>query len=116
MDKLNDPKNLFGYLLTSHAPLINKTINHLRAKEWLPSAEVISDDDLHPAAIHGLMEAVSSYKPHLGSFKTHAFNRMKGRILDHAKHLDEIPHHIRADAKAYYKAQLKGLIPKTEED
>lgn len=40
-DKMKDPKNLMHYLLTTHAPLINQTINSLKGTGKLPKLSLI---------------------------------------------------------------------------
>lgn len=119
MNDIKDPKKLKDYLLITHAPMIASTIASLKKSELIPSVDAtgrkIEDDEYHSPAFHGLMEAVQTFDPNRGSpWTTHAYTRIRGKILDHAKSMHQIPQHLRDEAKAYAKLQVKGLFPKSE--
>jgi len=100
---LDDPHNVFNYMLTTHAPLIQKSINSLRAKGHLPTG--MEDWEFHEAGMRGLMEAVAKYDPKFGPFSTYANASIRGRIQSHADSLHEIPKHIRMQAKRFGQMQ-----------
>lgn len=102
---LDDPNNVLHYLLTTHAPLIQKHINSLRGSGKLPSREEMEDWELHEAGMRGLMEAVHKYKPEVGSFQPYAEASIRGRIQSHADSMHQIPKHIRMQAKRFGEMQ-----------
>lgn len=104
---LDDPHNVFHYLLTTHAPLIQKSINSLRAKGHLPAG--MEDWEFHEAGMRGLMEAVSKYDPKFGPFSAYANASIRGRIQSHADSQHEIPKHIRMQAKRF--GQMQQSVP-----
>lgn len=103
-EKVSDPNQLMGYVAYTHAPLINGVVNKLIESKKIPHDEEDPQYERsawHIPALHGLMEAIHTYEPHLGSFKNHAWTKMTSRILEHAKTLDEIPKNMRVEARAH---------------
>lgn len=116
-DSIKDPKNLMHYLLTTHAPLINQTVQGLKSAGKLPKD--MEDWEFHEAGMRGLMEAVMDYKPEIAQrtmpgsknpFATFARTRISGRIQDHADSMHQIPKHIRQQAKRF-EAQSQPQAP-----
>jgi len=106
---LDDPHNVFHYLLTTHAPLIQKNIKSLRKKGHLPEKDdmgrKVEDWEFHEAGMRGLMEAAAKYKPEFGPFSTYASASIRGRIQSHADSMNQIPRHLRMQAKRFTEMQ-----------
>ena len=89
---LKDPANqkLLNQFVTEHAPLIN-----LHSKKLQGAGKVhegVESDDLHMAGFHGLMDALSRYKPGMGTkFSTYAGRRIAGKMGDHVVAAGEVP-------------------------
>lgn len=70
-----------------------------RIKPRLPVS--VSEDDLFAAGMYGLMRAARSYDASRGAgFKTYAYHRIRGSILDDLRRLDFLPRSMRDKAKA----------------
>ena len=70
-----------------------------RIKTRLPVS--ISEDELFAAGMYGLMRASRAYDPSRGAgFKTYAYHRIRGAILDDLRRLDFLPRSVREKAKA----------------
>lgn len=121
-DKINDPKNLMHYILTTHAPLIHQTIRSLKSAGKIP--QDMEDWEFHEQGIRGLMEAVRAYDPEVAKrtmpdsknpFAAFAQTRIKGRIQDHAESLHQIPKHIRQQAKRFSAYEQSSAKPAAQE-
>lgn len=107
--QLDDPNNLFSYLMVTHAPLIHKSIKSLRKSNKLPPEDNMEDEEFHFPGMVGLMEAVRKYKPDLGEFAQYAESMIRGQIQAHASAAHDVPKHIRMKAKRF--AKLYGETP-----
>ena len=121
-NKIRDPKNLMNYLLTTHAPLINQTINSLKSTGKLPQG--MEDWEFHEPGMRGLFEAVRDYKPEIAQrtmpesknpFATFARTRIAGRIQDHADSMHHVPKHIRQQAKRFEAQSQQQEAPKPKD-
>ena len=64
----------------------------------LPKA--VSEEELHAAGMMGLWKAARSYDPSKGAeFKTYAYHRIRGAVLDGLRTLDFLPRSIRKKAR-----------------
>jgi RNA polymerase sigma factor for flagellar operon FliA len=64
----------------------------------LPKA--VSEEELHAAGMMGLWKAARSYDPSKGAeFKTYAYHRIRGAVLDELRTLDFLPRSIRQKAR-----------------
>jgi RNA polymerase sigma factor for flagellar operon FliA len=69
-----------------------------RIKPRLPVS--VCEDDLYAAGMYGLMRAARSYDPSRGAgFKTYAYHRIRGSILDDLRRLDFLPRSMRERAR-----------------
>lgn len=124
---LKDPKNqkLLNDFISEHAPLIDKVTKSLRNAGHIP--EGIDPDDLHLAALHGLMTAIHKYDGDIAANKSEegdnpflkfAEGSISGRMRTHMDQQHQVPKKIRADAKrseARAKAEeQKNLAPQPE--
>lgn len=70
-----------------------------RIKPRLPVS--VSEDELFAAGMYGLMRAARSYDASRGAaFKTYAYHRIRGSILDDLRRLDFLPRSMRDKARA----------------
>jgi RNA polymerase sigma factor FliA len=70
-----------------------------RIKPRLPAS--VAEDDLFAAGMFGLMRAARSYDPSRGAgFKTYAYHRIRGAILDDLRRSDFLPRSMRDKARA----------------
>lgn len=61
----------------------------------------VSEEELYAAGMFGLMRAARSYDETQGAqFKTYAYHRVRGAILDDLRRMDFLPRSIRDKAKA----------------
>ncbi|MFT7516842.1 MAG: RNA polymerase sigma factor for flagellar operon FliA [Myxococcota bacterium] len=61
----------------------------------------VSEEELYAAGMFGLMRAARSYDESQGAqFKTYAYHRVRGAILDDLRRMDFLPRSIRDKAKA----------------
>ncbi len=75
-----------------------------RLKPRLPHS--VSEDDLYSAGMLGLLKASRSYDPTRGAeFKTYAYHRVRGAMLDELRTLDYLPRSLRD------KARQEGVNP-----
>lgn len=80
MSKLKDEdKELLDSVVQRHAPWIQKTIKHLRGLGKV--GHQFEDDDLYNTGYNAIVEALSSFDPKKGSFKTHAQGLIKHRVM-----------------------------------
>ncbi|RMG16463.1 MAG: FliA/WhiG family RNA polymerase sigma factor [Planctomycetota bacterium] len=71
-----------------YLPLVQHVIGRLNAS--LPTG--LDREDLFSAGVCGLIQAARSYDPSKGaSFKTHAYTRIRGEILDELRRADALP-------------------------
>lgn len=120
MSLLKDPKNkkLLDDFMIEHAPLINKHINILKSQNKIP--QHVSEEDLHLAGYHGLIDALHKFDPDIASrtstkegenvFAKYAERRIQGKMLDHIVATGDVPKSIQQRAKNL------SLLPKTDEE
>lgn len=115
-----DPKNpeherLLTNFILEHVPRIMMHIKSLKRTGKLP--QHIENEDLVMHGIEGLYDAVHRYDPNVhkngnpnseNPFLGYADHRIRGRLLDHAKHEfdNHVPEVIRNRAKERVKASL----------
>ena len=76
--------------------LVWYVVNRIKAR--LPVS--VSEDELFAAGMYGLMRAARSYDPTRGAgFKTYAYHRIRGSILDDLRRLDFLPRSMRDRAR-----------------
>ena len=76
--------------------LVWYVVNRIKAR--LPVS--VSEDELFAAGMYGLMRAARSYDPSKGAgFKTYAYHRIRGSILDDLRRLDFLPRSMRDRAR-----------------
>lgn len=72
-------------------------VNRIRPR--LPAC--VAEEDLFSAGMVGLMAAARAYEPGRGAeFKTYAYHRIRGAILDELRRLDFLPRSQREKARA----------------
>ncbi|HEX9792998.1 MAG TPA: sigma-70 family RNA polymerase sigma factor [Planctomycetota bacterium] len=77
--------------------LVWYVVNRIRTR--LPSC--VAEEDLFSAGMVGLMTAARSYDPARGAeFKTYAYHRIRGAILDELRRMDFLPRSQREKARA----------------
>ncbi|MBC8328987.1 MAG: sigma-70 family RNA polymerase sigma factor [Planctomycetes bacterium] len=88
-------------------------VNRIRPR--LPMS--VSDEELYSAGMVGLMTASRSYDPSRGAeFKTYAYHRIRGAILDELRRMDFLPRSQREKARREgYEPPSFVAIP-TDED
>ncbi len=75
-------------IVLAHLSLVKYLAGRLAVK--LPA--FISQEDLESYGVFGLLEAVEKFNPDLGvSFKTYAYNRVRGSMIDEVRKLNWIP-------------------------
>ena len=76
--------------------LVWYVVNRIRPR--LP--RTVSEDEMFSAGMEGLMKASRSYDPSRGAvFKTYAYHRIRGAILDEVRRLDFLPRSVRDKAR-----------------
>lgn len=76
--------------------LVWYVVNRIRPR--LPRS--VSEDEMFAAGMEGLMKAARSYDSSQGAaFKTYAYHRIRGAILDEIRRLDFLPRSIRDKAR-----------------
>lgn len=76
--------------------LVWYVVNRIRPR--LPVS--VSEEELFSAGMYGLMKACRSYDPARGAvFKTYAYHRIRGAILDELRRLDFLPRSLRDRAR-----------------
>ncbi|KAA3604883.1 MAG: hypothetical protein DWQ01_19950 [Planctomycetota bacterium] len=93
--------------------LVWHLVNRIRPR--LPSC--VSEEDLFSAGMEGLLTAARSYDPSRGAeFKTYAYHRVRGSILDELRRMDYLPRSQREKARRLgYEPPAVVGIP-TDED
>lgn len=75
-----DHKAVLDYLIASHSPMVNGTIN--RMKQKYPHLQNADPGDLWEAATHALMTAVANHDPAMGaSLSSYAANKIGNSLL-----------------------------------
>ena len=86
-----------------------------RVKPRLPVS--VSDEELFAAGMYGLMHAARSYDQDRGAgFKTYAYHRIRGAILDELRRLDFLPRSLRDRARAAGEDAPAVVAIPTDED
>ncbi|MCP4093264.1 MAG: sigma-70 family RNA polymerase sigma factor [Planctomycetes bacterium] len=86
-----------------------------RIKPRLPVS--VSEDELFAAGMYGLMRAARSYDASRGAgFKTYAYHRIRGSILDDLRRLDFLPRSMRDKARANGTEPPSMVAIPTDED
>jgi RNA polymerase sigma factor for flagellar operon FliA len=71
----------------------------------------VSEEELYAAGMFGLMRAARSYDESQGAqFKTYAYHRVRGAILDDLRRMDFLPRSIRDKAKETGEMPKNSLI------
>ncbi|MDA0666906.1 MAG: sigma-70 family RNA polymerase sigma factor [Planctomycetota bacterium] len=93
--------------------LVWYVVNRIKAR--LPVS--VSEDELYAAGMYGLMRAARSYDPTKGAgFKTYAYHRIRGSILDDLRRLDFLPRSMRDRARQNGEAAPSLVGIPTDED
>jgi len=93
--------------------LVWYVVNRIRPR--LPVS--VSEEELFSAGLYGLMKACRSYDPARGAvFKTYAYHRIRGAILDELRRLDFLPRSLRDKAKEIGEDPPSVLAIPTDED
>lgn len=93
--------------------LVWYVVNRIRPR--LPVS--VSEEELFSAGLYGLMKACRSYDPARGAvFKTYAYHRIRGAILDELRRLDFLPRSLRDRAKEVGEDPPSVLAIPTDED
>lgn len=93
--------------------LVWYVVNRIRPR--LPVS--VSEEELFSAGLYGLMKACRSYDPARGAvFKTYAYHRIRGAILDELRRLDFLPRSLRDRAKEMGEDPPSILAIPTDED
>jgi len=104
-------------LIVDFVPLVH----HVLARLPIALPPSLDRDDLVSAGLCGLVQASQSYDPRRGaSFKSHAFTRIRGSILDELRRVDPIPKQKRErlrelDAACVRCRDERGTPPTVEE-
>ncbi len=93
--------------------LVWYVVNRIRPR--LPAS--VGEEDLFSAGMVGLLSAARSYDPNRGAeFKTYAYHRIRGAILDELRRLDFLPRSQRERNRRIGR-ESPGLVPlPTDED
>ena len=93
--------------------LVWYVVNRIKAR--LPVS--VSEDELFSAGMYGLMRAARSYDPSRGAgFKTYAYHRIRGAILDDLRRLDFLPRSLRDRARTNGEDAPSMVAIPTDED
>ncbi len=94
-------------LILSHLPLVRHVLGRLAA-ELPPGVDV---DNLESAGVLGLVEAAGKFDPTRNAqFRTFAFLRIRGAIVDELRRNSPLPQHMLEKVSAVRKA-VRGLSP-----
>ncbi len=91
------------HLIQSHLPLVKHVVDRLaiRLPNWLDR------EDLLEVGAVGLVQAAASFDPSRNvTFKTHAFIRIRGAVLDELRKHDILPRSVRADVRKLQEVYL----------
>jgi RNA polymerase sigma factor for flagellar operon FliA len=93
--------------------LVWYVVNRIRPR--LPAS--VSEDELFSAGMFGLMRAARSYDASRGAgFKTYAYHRIRGAILDDLRRMDFLPRSLRERAREQGEAAPAMVAIPTDED
>ena len=93
--------------------LVWYVVNRIRPR--LPAS--VSEEELFSAGMFGLMRAARSYDASRGaSFKTYAYHRIRGSILDDLRRMDFLPRSLREKARANGEEAPAMVAIPTDED
>lgn len=99
-------------LILSHLPLVKHVLGRLAA-ELPPGVDL---DNLESAGVLGLVEAAGKFDPTRNAqFKTFAFLRIRGAIIDELRRNSPLPQHMLEKVAAVRKAVRKLAPPVTVE-
>ncbi|GIW78409.1 MAG: RNA polymerase sigma factor [Gemmatales bacterium] len=103
-------KNQRDELITSHLWLVRHIVRRLAMH--LPGG--VDLENLESAGVLGLLEATNKYDPTMGTkFKTYAYTRIRGAILDELRRNSPLPQHMMeqvAKVNAAYKKLQSGTV------
>jgi len=85
-----------------HLPLVVKAA---RSMEWKTNHKV-EYDDLYQDGVIGLMQAEKSYRPEKGDFKTWAFKRIWGAMIDGMRSRSPLPRKYAQQSRLHGSAKL----------
>jgi RNA polymerase sigma factor for flagellar operon FliA len=93
--------------------LVWYVVNRIRPR--LPAS--VSEDELFSAGMFGLMRAARSYDASRGAgFKTYAYHRIRGAILDDLRRMDFLPRSLRERAREQGEDAPSMVAIPTDED
>ena len=96
LDSRSSAKRTYEADLEQWQDLVWFVVNRIRPR--LPGS--VSEDELYSAGMVGLMTAARSYDSSRGAeFKTYAYHRIRGAILDELRRLDFLPRSQREKAR-----------------
>lgn len=99
-------------LIVSHLPLVKHVIGRMIG-ELPPGIDV---DNLESAGVLGLVESAGKYDPNRNTqFKTYAYMRIRGSILDELRRNSPLPQHMLERVAIIRKAHRKLEAPVTVE-
>lgn len=100
-----DDNNTFHYLFSNYAPFMYAILNNEKKKGTIPEhidiGDLVAGDDKgYSPVVHGLLRAVHTYDPKLGSsLESHIYRTVLGKVRDHIKSRDVPQHDVKAAAK-----------------
>ncbi|MCH2100531.1 MAG: sigma-70 family RNA polymerase sigma factor [Planctomycetes bacterium] len=96
MDDEKPTPNQYELEIDQWESLVWYVVNRLKPR--LPNS--VSEEELHAAGMVGLLKAARSYDPSRGAgFKTYAYHRIRGAMLDELRSLDFLPRSLREKAR-----------------
>jgi RNA polymerase sigma factor for flagellar operon FliA len=110
-------KETLDKMVTEYLPLVRYIVGRLPLQ--LP--HFMDEDDLFSVGVLGLINAAKTYDAGMGaSFKTHAYNNVRGAILDELRRHDTLPRSARDRMKKVEEATARlvdkhGRMPTPEE-
>lgn len=88
-------------LITEFVPIVNSIARRLE----IYASSSYDIEDLVSVGVMGLLDAIEKFQPGKGAvFKTYAWHRIRGAILDEIRALDWVPRSIREKARQLEKA------------
>ncbi|MBT3339659.1 MAG: sigma-70 family RNA polymerase sigma factor [Planctomycetes bacterium] len=88
--------NSYELELDQWEPLVWYVVN--RIKNRLPIS--VSEEELYASGMYGLLKAARSYDPSRGAeFKTYAYHKIRGAVLDDLRRADYLPRSFRDEAR-----------------
>lgn len=99
--KLQQSDSLREKLVLYYIPLVRSAIKTIS----IPTASILTRDDLISSGIIGLIDAIEKYDPTRGvKFETYALQRIKGAILDELRRVDWLSRSARQKAQEVISA------------